>query len=237
MLYLAIGSITFAAGVIRGLTGFGGPLILVPVLSFFYEPGSAVATVMLVDLTSNASLLRDAAREANWRIIGVIAGGAILTLPLGGYVMVHADTRFIRSAVYATVAFVSILLLTGWRYRGTYSTPRLLGAGAINGVIVGATSFGAALYPFLLGGADSSRVGRANFVLWALFCSLGAFGVVLLGGKVGTGELVRATFFIPIYALGAYAGNRWFHHVNDAVLKRVVLVTLIGVSIGGLVFV
>lgn len=232
--FALIAAVTFAAGIVRGLTGFGGPLILVPVFSFFYEPASAVATAVLVDFAANASLLRDAVREANWRTIGLITVGAAITLPVGGYAMVYGDVQTVRSIVYGAVTIMSLILLSGWRYQGSFSAPRLLGAGALNGLIVGATSFGAALYPFLLGGRDSSRVGRANFVLWALFCSLAAFFVVLLAGKVGSEELTRAFLFVPVYVLGVYLGNRSFHHTDEAVLKRVVLFTLIAVSSAGL---
>lgn len=234
MLFALIAAVTFAAGVIRGLTGFGGPLLLVPVFSYFYDPGSAIASIMLIDFSANVSLLRDAVREANWHTISMIVAGAILTLPLGGYAMVHTDPRIVRDVVYSVVGIMSVILLTGWQYSGVYSTPRLLGAGAINGLIVGATAVGVALYPVMLGGKESSRVSRANFVLWAFFCSVGAFGVVLVGGKVGTVELSRAALYVPIYALGVHTGKRFFHRIDDTMLKRVVLFTLIGIAVVGL---
>ncbi len=235
MIEITIGLVAFAAGVIRGLTGFGGPLILVPTLSFVYEPASAVATVMLVDLAANFALLRDATREANWRTFGFIAVGATVTLPIGGYLMLHADPRIVRTLVYGSVALLSLLLLSGWRYRGAYSDGKLFGAGAVNGLIVGATSFGAALYPFLLGNGDTPRTGRANFILWALFCSLAALAVVFTGNRAGAAEFSRAVLLVPTYVLGTYAGKRFFHRVNDAALKRIVLLTLIAVSAAGLV--
>lgn len=234
MLFALIAVVSFVAGVIRGLTGFGGPLLLVPVFSYFYDPGSAIASIMLMDFSANISLLRDAVREANWHTINMIVVGAILTLPLGGYAMVHTDPRIVRDVVYSVVGIMSAILLTGWQYSGDYSTPRLLGAGAINGLIVGATAIGVALYPFLLGGKESSRVSRANFVLWASFCSVGAFAVVLLGGKVGTVELTRAALYVPAYAIGVHMGKRFFHRVNDAMLKRIVLFTLVGIAVLGL---
>jgi uncharacterized membrane protein YfcA len=230
-----IALVAFAAGAVRGLTGFGGPLILVPTMSFVYEPASAVATVMLVDLASNFALLRDATKEANWRVVGIITAGAAATLPIGGYLMLHADPRIVRMVVYGTVAALSILLLSGWRYSGTYSRGSLLGAGAVNGIIVGATSFGAALYPFLLGNGDSARTGRATFVLWALFCSVAALAVVFAGDRAGHAEFLRAAFLVPSYLLGTYAGKRFFHRVDDVALKRIVLLTLVTVSIAGLV--
>jgi uncharacterized membrane protein YfcA len=230
-----IALVIFLAGLVRGITGFAGPLIMVPVLNLFYSPASAIATSTLVDLSSNVSLLRDALRQASRVTVLSLIGGALITIPLGGYALLTLDAKVIARAVYAVVGFFSIVLLFGWRYKKQLSGKQLFGVGAASGVILGATSFGVVVMPFLYSGADSAARGRANFILWALFCALVGFAVVLTGGRVGAPELWRASALIPFYALGTYVGNRYAKRIDDILLRRIVLAALLATAIAGLI--
>ena len=170
LIFLA--SVIFVAGLVRGITGFAGPLIMVPVLGFFTGTVSAIATSTLVDLSSNVSLLRDAWQAASRTTVLSLVGGALLTIPLGAYALLALDAASINRAMYAVVGVFSIVLLFGWRYHGSLSARHFFGVGVASGVVLGATSFGVTVMPFLFAGADSAARGRANFVLWALFCAL-----------------------------------------------------------------
>ena len=227
--------VVFIAGLVRGTTGFAGPLIMVPVLGFFYSPPSAVAISTLVDLSSNVSLLSDALRRASRITVSSLICGALLTIPFGGYALLAFDASVIARAMYAVVGFFSVVLLTGWRYTKALSPRQYFGVGAASGVILGATSFGVAVLPFLYSGADTAARGRANFILWALFCALIGFAIVLIGGRVGTLELTRALVLIPIYVAGTYLGNRVAKRIDDALLRRIVLVVLLATAIAGVV--
>ena len=230
-----IAPIIFLAGLVRGITGFAGPLIMVPLLSFFYNPVSAIATSTLVDLSSNASLLQDALRQASRVTVLSLIGGALITVPLGGYALLAFDASIIARVLYAVVGFASIVLLFGWRYKKQLSATQFFGVGAASGVILGATSFGVTVMPFLYSGVNSAAHGRANFILWALFCALVGFTIVLVGGHVGANELWRAVILIPFYVAGSYVGNRYSMSINDEILRRIVLVVLLSTSIAGLV--
>jgi len=227
--------VIFIAGLVRGTTGFAGPLIMVPVLGFFYSPASAVAISTLVDLSSNVSLLGDALRQASRITVASLIGGALLTIPFGGYALLAFDATVIARTMYAVVGFFSIVLLSGWRYEKALSPRQYFGVGAASGVILGATSFGVAVLPFLYSGADTAARGRANFILWALFCALIGFAIVLVGGRVGVMELSRALVLIPIYVAATWLGNRVAKRIDDAALRRIVLVVLLATAIAGLV--
>lgn len=227
--------VIFLAGLVRGTTGFAGPLIMVPVLGFFYTPPSAIAISTLVDLSSNISLLGDALRQASRITVVSLICGALLTIPLGGYALLAFDATVIARTMYAVVGFFSIVLLLGWRYKKALSPKQFFGVGAASGVILGATSFGVAVLPFLYSGADTAARGRANFILWALFCALIGFAIVLIGGRVGPPELWRALVLIPIYVAGTYIGNRVARQIDDILLRRIVLVVLLGTAIAGLI--
>jgi len=227
--------VVFVAGLVRGTTGFAGPLIMVPVLGFFYSPASAIAISTLVDLSSNVSLLGDALRQASRITVVSLICGALLTIPFGGYALLAFDASVIARTMYAVVGFFSVVLLSGWRYKKSLSARQYFGVGAASGVILGATSFGVAVLPFLYSGADTAARGRANFILWALFCALIGFAIVLVGGRVGALELTRALLLIPIYVAGTYLGNRIAKRIDDALLRRIVLVVLLATAIAGIV--
>jgi uncharacterized membrane protein YfcA len=160
--------------------------------------------------------------------------GALLTIPFGGYALLAFDASVIARTMYAVVGFFSVVLLTGWRYKKSLSPKQYFGVGAASGVILGATSFGVAVLPFLYSGADTAARGRANFILWALFCALIGFAIVLIGGRVGALELTRALLLIPIYVAGTYLGNRVAKRIDDALLRRIVLVVLLATAIAGI---
>jgi uncharacterized protein len=227
--------IIFIAGLVRGITGFAGPLIMVPVLSFFYSPASAIATSTLVDLSSNMSLLPDAMRQASRMTVPSLIAGALLTIPLGGYALLALDATVIARTLYALVGFFSIILLFGWRYKKALTPKQFFGVGAASGVILGATSFGVAVLPFLYAGSDTAVRARANFILWALFCALVGFGVVLAGGRVGLSELWRALLLIPFYVAGTFIGNRFSGRIDDVLLRRIVLLVLLATAVVGLI--
>lgn len=224
----------FLAGLVRGMTGFAGPLIMVPVLGFFASTVSAIATSAIVDLSSNISLLPNALRNASRPTILALIGGAMMTVPLGGYALLVFDAAAINRIMYAVVAMFSIVLLCGWRYRKPLLTRHFVFVGAVSGIVLGATSFGVTVLPFLYAGADSATRGRANFIIWALFCAVIGFLIVLAGQRIGSVELLRALFLIPFYVAGTFIGNRSAGRIDDARLRKVVLFVLLVIAIAGL---
>ncbi len=54
------------SGMIQGYSGFGGGLIIVPILAFLFSPLEAIAIAAPAGLVGNAFLLPNAAKSANW---------------------------------------------------------------------------------------------------------------------------------------------------------------------------
>jgi uncharacterized membrane protein YfcA len=107
-----------AAGIIRGITGFGGSMVMTPPLALLFGPQLAVPVVLLLEAFAGAPMMRDALRKATWRVLGPIGVAACITVPLGGYVLVHADQDLLRRGIAAIVFVFALLLLRGARYTG-----------------------------------------------------------------------------------------------------------------------
>ena len=157
------------------------------------------------EIVAGAPMMLDAARNATWRLLAPIALAACVTVPLGGYVLVHADQDIVRRAIAAVVFIFALLLLKGARYTGAHGPASSGALGALSGTVLGATGIGGPpVILYLLSGPDSMRVTRANLTLYV---------GVLMGSRLRT--LQRRAF--PAVHPGTAAGGI---HRDTARLKK-----------------
>lgn len=224
------------AGFVRGLTGFGGPLLLVPVFVTVFPPAAGAFIVALVDLLSNVGLLPDATKRMSRRAVVISAAGAAVTVPFGIVVMTTADPAVVRDIIYVVVGLAALILLTGFRFPRPLRMIELLAGGALAGVVMGATSLGIVIVPFLFSMPEPAATTRANVIVWAFL--LGIFLVVALAfkGVVGGRELMFVAVFSPIYLAGVILGKKLFNRLNELAFRRGVLIFLFGIAAVGLMF-
>jgi uncharacterized membrane protein YfcA len=229
-------AIAVAAGLVRGITGFGGAMVMTPPLALLFSPTLAVPVALLLESVAAAPMVVHTRRQVRWRAVGPILATACVTLPLGGYVLVTADPQVLRRAIAAIVIVFSILLLRGWRYAGRQRVPTSIGIGALSGVMAGATSMGGPpVILYLLSGPDLVETTRANLTLFVGAISLAGIIVLWAGGVLGASAAWAALLLAPGYYLGLIAGTRAFAHFNDVRFRRFTLLLLVAVSTGILI--
>jgi uncharacterized membrane protein YfcA len=57
------------AGLIRGITGFGGAMVMAPPLALLLGPRLAVPVVLLLECIAAAPMLRHTWRLVSWRVL------------------------------------------------------------------------------------------------------------------------------------------------------------------------
>ena len=103
----------FGSAFVRGLTGFGMAILIVPVLALALTPVDAVLLTnflsIFIGLSEIRRLLRDAERSA-WAIIGLVA----VTTPVGLYLLsvTTPDIARVVIAFIAQTTMSSIMLIT-----------------------------------------------------------------------------------------------------------------------------
>lgn len=230
---LIAGAIGALAGVIRGITGFGGAMVMSPPLALLLGPLLAVPVVLLLESVAAAPMIAQLRRLVRWRVIGPIAIAACLTVPLGAYLLVKVDPQTMRRVIAAVVIVFSLLLLKGWRYSGPQRMATGVGLGTMSGVMIGATSMGGPpIILYLLAGPDPIEVTRANLTFYVGATALAAFGVLWAGGVLHPRALLLALMFAPGYYLGMVAGTRLFSRFNDTRFRRFTLVLMMVVATG-----
>jgi uncharacterized membrane protein YfcA len=226
-------AIAAAAGAVRGITGFGGALVMTPPLALLFGPVVAVPVALLLESVVAAPMLVHTRRQVRWHTIGPILATACATVPLGGYVLLTTDALTLRRAIAAIVIVFSLLLFYGWRYAGRQRVATSIGLGALSGAMAGATSIGGPpIILYLLSGPDPIETTRANLTVFVAVTSLAAIIALWASGVLGADAAWMGLLLGPGYYGGLLAGVRAFARFNDTRFRQFTLLLLVAVSTG-----
>jgi uncharacterized protein len=231
-LFLAA-AIAGVAGIVRGITGFGGAMVMAPPLALLLGPKLAVPVILVLESVAAAPMLIQTRHLVHWKMISAILLAACLTVPLGVMALIAIDPTSTRRLIAITVIVFAIVLLRGWRYTGRPRLSTSVGLGAISGTMLGATSIGGPpVILYLLSGPDSIETTRANLTLYVAVSSL--IGVVMLwhqgvfDAQAGWTSLV----LLAPYYFGLLIGLRLFPRFSETRFRQFTLMLLIVVSAG-----
>ena len=101
------------AGVIRGFAGFGAAMVKAPVFALLYGPPVAVALMSIMEVPALPQVLRTALKETTWRRVIPLAIPAMIAIPMGTWVLTHADPELLRRAISATVIILVAVMASG----------------------------------------------------------------------------------------------------------------------------
>jgi uncharacterized membrane protein YfcA len=139
----------FLAAVLSGATGFGGALLLLPLLTHVLGPALAVPLLTVSQLLGNLARAGLGWREIRWRPVGLFLITSVPAAALGALSFVAlpkgAATRVLAAGI---LAFLALRWLSVKALRPSRSL--LLGGGAVVGALSGligtAGPFGAAVF-------------------------------------------------------------------------------------------
>lgn len=164
------------AGLVRGFTGFGTALIVVPVANIFLSPKEVIVVIMLTGIASNAVVLPRAWKQGEPREVAVLVLAALLTVPMGLALLDLLDKETVRWIITAVAAGMLAALIAGWRYARVITRAGLLAIGAAAGIVGGLTGLtGPVVILFYLSGQAAVQSVRGNTILF-----LAALDVVLI---------------------------------------------------------
>ncbi len=232
---LIIALVAFAAGLIRGFTGFGGPAFMLAILTIFFTPISIISKVLVVDFAASTYLFITHFKQINWRATLTMAIPSLLFIPLGHWLLLTLDADWMKRAIAVIIVLACVLMLLGYRYKKPMTTTGLLAVGASAGVIFGGTYIAlVAVIPILLGPYDKNA-GRTLIISWAFFTAL---GFALISSASGTTAMSDITTALPgavAYLLGTWLGALGFRQSSEKLFRRAAIGTLLVLSLFNLV--
>ena len=232
MIVLA-GAAAILAGFVRGLTGFGGPAILLLILTQFYTPVSVVTKIMLIDFATNLFLVPSVRREIAWPTAGLVIAGSVVAFPLGIYALLSFDPVVMKRIIAIIVGTSVLAMMAGWRYRSRPDSISLLAVGVVTGAIAGATYIALTLVAFLFAGPDTPTTNRANVIAWGAIIGLMIVIGYVVTGAITASDVWRAGVIGGFYAGAAVVGARTFRSMAESLFRRIVLWLLLLLSVAG----
>lgn len=140
----------FFAFAIRGMTGFGSAIMLVPVLSLYFDPKLVVVLVGALDYAMSSKQFYTERRDVDWRIILPFVLVSYIGVIFGVLIFTQMETTTLKRIIGVVVIFFAIysLFFAGRvvRKAGTYRIFFLGVSGGFLGAILGTGGPMAAMY-------------------------------------------------------------------------------------------
>lgn len=221
-------AMTFGAAFVRGLTGFGMAIILVPMLGLIMTPGEAVVLGIILQLLIGPVGLGRIMEGADRRSAVPIALLAMLATPIGMAILksVTPDVARLMIAVVAIGAF--LILFLPQHPDGHRPGPLAIGAtGIASGILTGFAAMpGPPVVPFYMRQRTRPVTARASMMLIFFATAIaGTLASLWLGLATRRLFLLAAVLFVPM-TLGDHFGARAFGRIPDPVWRGTVAVVL-----------
>ncbi len=224
---VALGT-SLGAAWVRGLTGFGMAILLVPILALALPPLEAVLVAnflsFLIGLIELPRLVRGAERTA-W----VVAGLVVLFTPAGLYALVvtSPDIARLLIALIGLSAFVAVLLPPRGPAHPHPATTT--GVGIVSGLMTGYAGMpGPPVVPYYVGRRLARETTKTSMMLVFTIAGLAGIGSGAALGVLDWRLAALALALFPVVILGNWLGHRASGRISDPVWR-----TLVGVVLGG----
>jgi uncharacterized protein len=224
--------IVFGAMVVRGFAGFGGALLMVPLLGLVWDIRLAIVAVAIIQTVSGLMLAVMSRKAIDrptlvpvliWSIVGLAAGSLLLaSLPVEWIARILGVITIIIGII--TLARRIVVVQEPGRSRGLLISGVGLTGGVLHGLI--GTS-GPVIVPYLQRVLPSPAGMRSTLLAYFLVLDGLRIGGYLQLGLVSADTLQRSALLVPVAILGSVIGSRMHVKVSGDVFRIAVAVLLI----------
>jgi uncharacterized membrane protein YfcA len=200
--------IGLTGGFLRGISGFGAALAMVPALALLLPTQVAVVTVVLTTLITNVPMSYSLRHEADWRTVGWISAGALVGMAPGLWLLYHLPSDVLRRLVGVVVLLSTALLTFAKPRHASWAPPYRVAIGMVSGVINGAVSLGGPpVVLYFLWTTATAQTSRASFVATFTVVQLAELAALTVTGLVTATVLGWTAVVAPSMLAGSYVGS------------------------------
>ena len=211
---ILLAAMTFGAAYIRGLTGFGMAIILVPLLGIIVTPGEAVVIGILLQVLIGPVGLKVIYADAHRPSALAIAAFAVAATPVGILLLkiTPPDVARLMIAAIAIGAFMLVLLPQRGALRPGPKETAV--TGLMSGILTGFAAMpGPPVVPYYLRQPIPPKEARASMMLvffaTAIAGTISAFALGIANGRL----FILSLILFPAVLAGNWLGGKSFGKV------------------------
>lgn len=223
------------AGIVRGFAGFGTAMIYLPFAAQVLGPFEALTTLMVKDIIVPMMHVPRAIKEGHPKDVLRLGAGALVTVPIGVFVLSLIEPVVFRWAVSLVALILLIMLMLGVRYRGKLTPPLIYGTGGLGGFLTGSVGIpGPPVIMLYIASTLPVKAVRANNMLYLIVADIILVGVLAWKGLLVASALVLGLLMILPYSLGNVIGAAIFRPEAEKFYRLAAYVIIAGSAILGL---
>jgi uncharacterized membrane protein YfcA len=196
--------VSLIAGLVRGFSGFGSGLVLLPATAAVLGPVAGITAMTVADLAGPLPILRRAFRDLYLPDLARLLVPTALALPVGVALLLLLDPVVFRYGVSVVALVTLIFLISGLRYRGVLTPPLVYTTGGLAGLLGGVAGVpGPPIITLYLASTLPAAVVRATILFYLVFYDILLLGIYAVSGRL----LAEALLIGAILAVPNLAGN------------------------------
>lgn len=225
---IVLAGIVLVAGLVRGFSGFGTGMIVMPVAAALYGPKAAIVIILIIDLLPVIPVTIPAVRIARWREVLPVLAGMALLIPVGVAILKTGDPLLLRWLICAVVFAAVALLSSRWRYRGPRGMPASFTVGGLAGLLGGIASIpGPPPILYWMASGLAPALVRANMMVLLFLSNIITAGNAWIAGLMTGQAIVLGAVAAPFYFAGLVGGWAMFPLASEKAYRRIAFTVIV----------
>ncbi|MDD3647697.1 MAG: sulfite exporter TauE/SafE family protein [Candidatus Dojkabacteria bacterium] len=224
ILFITIISI-FIAFILKGISGFGTSLILMPILSQFMDIKAAIVLSALADLLSSFSLALKFNKNILWKKVRLIGLGLFIGTLIGVNILNSLDSEILKKLLgIFIIMYVLLPFLISKLYSSKHKTALGLFSGLAGGVCGGIfNTNGPPIIMYMSKVLKDKNTIRATLLSLFSMDSIWRVALYSYKGLITTSLLLQfAAFFLPSMIFGLYLSIKIDTKIKSGAYTKIV---------------
>lgn len=219
------------AGVVRGYSGFGAAMIMVTSLATIFDPVTGVVALAMLDSPTSLLFARTLYRYTRWDAVAPIFAAALVTIPVGVWLLSIADQTLMRRSIAVTVLVFAAISAGGWQIKRTPGIAARLTVGLLSGGMTGAAGLGGPpVILYFLAQEFPKQELRASALTFLLLSGIVALVFYFSNDMISRERIDLVLVALPVYAVAMWQGGRIFQFVSETRFRQSVIVIVVAIA-------